>query len=236
MSALELHDVVKHYASGGETVRAVDGVSLRISPGEFVALYGPSGSGKTTLLLLAAGLSAPDRGSVLFGERDLSSMSGAQGDGFRLRDVGFVFQSFHLVAGASALSNTALKLLADGSTLREAKQQALPWLQRVGLAGRVGHTPERLSMGERQRVAIARALVNEPRLLLADEPTGNLDSKRSAEILGLLRDVCHERQIPGLIVTHDPQAMGFVDRVHSLRDGRLAEGLDAELASVWASR
>jgi putative ABC transport system ATP-binding protein len=236
VSALELRDVVKHYVSGGETVRAVDGVSLRISPGEFVALYGPSGSGKTTLLLLAAGLSAPDRGSVLFDERDLSSMSAAQGDSFRLRDVGFVFQSFHLVAGASALSNAALKLLADGFTLREAKRQALPWLERVGLGKRVEHTPERLSMGERQRVAIARALVNEPRLLLADEPTGNLDSKRSAEILGLLRDVCHEREIPGLIVTHDPQAMGFVDCVHTLRDGRLADGLDAELAGAWVAR
>jgi putative ABC transport system ATP-binding protein len=236
VSALELRTVVKHYAGGGEAVRAVDGVSLRISPGEFVALYGPSGSGKTTLLLLAAGLSTPDSGSVFFGEHDLSSMSGSQADNFRLRDVGFVFQSFHLVAGASALSNTALKLLADGFTLREAKERALPWLQRVGLAARVQHTPERLSMGERQRVAIARALVNEPRLLLADEPTGNLDSKRSVEILGLLCDVCHERQIPGLIVTHDPQSLGFVDRVHTLRDGQLAEGLDAELASTSVGR
>ncbi len=236
VSALELRVVVKHYVSGEETVRAVDGVSLQISPGEIVALYGPSGSGKTTLLLLAAGLSTPDSGSVFFDGRDLSSMSGSQADNFRLRDVGFVFQSFHLVAGASALSNTALKLLADGYTLREAKERALPWLERVGLDTRVQHTPEGMSMGERQRVAIARALVNEPRLLLADEPTGNLDSKRSAEILGLLRDVCHERQIPGLIVTHDPQAMGFVDRIHTLRDGQLAEGLDAELANVWVGR
>ncbi len=236
MSALELREVVKHYTTGGETVRAVDGVTLGISPGEFVALYGPSGSGKTTLLLLAAGLSSPDSGSVFFGERDLSLLSGAQADDFRLRDVGFVFQSFHLVAGASALSNTALKLLADGFTLREAKQRALPWLQQVGLGARVEHTPEQLSMGERQRVAIARALVNEPRLLLADEPTGSLDSRRSADILGLLRDVCHEHRIPGLIVTHDSQAMGFVDRVHTLRDGRLADGLDAELAQGWASR
>jgi putative ABC transport system ATP-binding protein len=236
VNALELRVVVKHYFSGEETVRAVDGVSLQISPGEIVALYGPSGSGKTTLLLLAAGLSTPDSGSVFFDGRDLSLMSGSQADNFRLRDVGFIFQSFHLVAGASALSNTALKLLADGYTLREAKERALPWLERVGLDTRVQHTPERLSMGERQRVAIARALVNSPRLLLADEPTGNLDSKRSAEILGLLRDVCHEHQIPGLIVTHDLQAMGFVDRIHTLRDGQLAEGLDAELASAWVSR
>jgi putative ABC transport system ATP-binding protein len=105
----------------------------------------------------------------------------------------------------------------------------------VGLGGRVEHTPEQLSMGEQQRVAIARALAGEPRLLLADEPTGSLDSKRSAEILSLLRDICHEREIPGLIVTHDPQAQSFIDRVHTLRDGRLTEGLDAELTGAWAA-
>jgi putative ABC transport system ATP-binding protein len=235
VGALELRDVVKHYASGGETVRAVDGVSLSVSPGEFVALYGPSGSGKTTLLSLAAGLSTLDSGSVLFEGRDLALMSRQEGDSFRLRDVGFVFQQFHLVAGASALSNTALKLLGDRYTLREAKKEALSWLERVGLGDRIERTPEQLSMGERQRVAIARALVNEPRLLLADEPTGNLDSKRSGEILGLLRDVCHEREIPGVIVTHDLQATAFVDRVYSLRDGRLIEGLSADLIPVWAT-
>ena len=233
MGSLELRDVVKHYTSGTETVRAVDSVSLHVEPGEFVALLGPSGSGKTTLLLLAAGLSAPDNGSVLFGGRDICSMSAAERDSFRRRDVGFVFQSFHLVSGASALSNAALKLLASGFTLRAAKREALPWLERVGLSNRIDHIPEQLSMGEQQRVAIARALVNEPGLLLADEPTGSLDSKRSNEILGLLREVCHERQIPGLIVTHDQQALTFVDRVHSLRDGHLTHGLDAELAGAW---
>jgi putative ABC transport system ATP-binding protein len=234
MNALELRDVVKHYANGEEPVRAVDGVSLRIDPGEFVALYGPSGSGKTTLLLLAAGLSAPDRGAVLFGGRDLTTMPAAHLDEYRRRAVGVVFQSFHLVSGASALSNAALKLLASGLSLREAKREALPWLERVGMGRRLEHTPEQLSMGERQRVAIARALVNNPHLLLADEPTGSLDSKRSADVFALLRDVCHERGIPGLIVTHDPQAQAFVDRVHTLKDGRLAEGLDAELAETWA--
>lgn len=233
MSALLLREVVKHYTGGCETVRAVDGVSLRVSEGELVGLYGPSGSGKTTLLLLAAGLSAPDRGGVFFGDRDLWSLNAAQRDSFRLHGVGFVFQSFHLVAGASALSNVALKLLAAGYSLSEAKRHALPWLERVGLGGRSEHPPERLSMGERQRVAIARALVGEPRLLLADEPTGSLDSKRSGQILGLLRDICHEREIPGLVVTHDPQAQRFMDRVHTLRDGRLMDGLDAELADVW---
>ena len=228
--------MVKHYTSGGETIRAVDGVSTKIGPGEFVALYGPSGSGKTTLLRLAAGLTTLDSGSVFFGDRNLATMSGSQADIFRLRDVGFIFQQFYLVPGASALSNTALKLLADGFTLREAKRQALPWLERVGLGNRIQHTPEQLSMGERQRVAIARALVTEPRLLLADEPTGNLDSARSEEILSLLRDVCHERDIPSVIVTHDPCAISFADRVHTLRDGRLIDGVDAELAVQWTAR
>ncbi len=229
MRALELREVVKHYISGGETVRAVDAVSTRIAPGEFVALYGPSGSGKTTLLRLAAGLTPIDSGAIYFGDLDLATMSGSRADQFRLHDVGFIFQQFYLVAGASALSNTALKLLADGFTLREAKRHAIPWLERVGLGNRLQHTPEQLSMGERQRVAIARALITEPGLLLADEPTGNLDSVRSEEILSLLRGVCHERGIPGVIVTHDPHAISFADRVHTLRDGRLLDGLDTEL-------
>jgi putative ABC transport system ATP-binding protein len=157
-------------------------------------------------------------------------MSASQGATYRLRDVGFVFQAFHLIAGASALDNAAVKLLADGFSLREAKREAHPWLVRVGLGARAEHTPERLSMGERQRVAIARALVNEPQLLLMDEPTGNLDSRRSEETLSLLRDICHERRIPGVLVTHDPLASQFVDRVHTLKDGCLHDGLDAELA------
>jgi putative ABC transport system ATP-binding protein len=232
MSALALREVVKHYPSGRETVRAVDGVTLEIHPGEFVALYGPSGSGKTTLLLLAAGLVAPDRGHVLFGGRDIGRLSSRESAGYRLHDVGFVFQSFHLIPGASALDNALIKLPASGFTVREAREKTTPWLQRVGLGDRLDHLPEQLSMGERQRVAIARALVGEPSILLADEPTGNLDSVRTREILALLRDVCHERAIPGLLVTHDAEATSFVDRTLTLRDGRLLEGLDAELAAV----
>lgn len=232
MSALELHDVVKRYETGAEVVCAVDEVSLTVAGGEFVALYGPSGSGKTSLLLLAAALLVPDAGRVLFDGHDVAHLSAAESARYRRRDVGFVFQSFHLMAGASALDNAALKLLADGHSLREARVRARPWLERVGLSRREEHVPAELSMGERQRVAIARALVNEPRLLLTDEPTGNLDSKRSRETLSLLRDICHERAIPGLLVTHDPQAVAFVDRVHTLRDGQLQDGLDVELAAM----
>ena len=232
MASLELRDLCKHYRDGSDTIRAVDGVSLTVHGGEFVALYGPSGSGKTTLLLLAAALMRPDGGSVHFDGRDTSALGEREAALYRRRDVGFVFQAFHLMPHTSALDNATIKLTGSGQTLREARLQARPWLARVGLGARTEHTPEQLSMGERQRVAIARALVNEPRLLLADEPTGNLDSERSKEILALMREVCHERGIPGVLVTHDPEALGFVDRVHTLRDGRLADGASREPAAT----
>jgi putative ABC transport system ATP-binding protein len=234
VSALQMQQVVKRYKSGEEIVSAVDGVSMEIGKGEMVALYGPSGSGKTTLLLIAAGLMAPDEGRVLFDGIDLTRCSSREGVIFRRRKVGFVFQSFHLTPGASALDNAALKLLADGYSLSDAHEAAIPWLERVGLGERLRHTPEQMSMGERQRVAIARALVNDPSLLLADEPTGSLDTLRSAQTLTLLREICHEKGVPVLLVTHDPQASGFADRVHTLRDGRLMDGLDVDLASFAA--
>jgi len=232
VSTLELREVVKHYTSEIETVKAVDGVSLTIGPGEFVALYGPSGSGKTTLLLLAAALARPDSGSVHFDGRALTEMSERESALYRRRDLGFVFQSFHLMPHTSALDNATIKLTGDGCTLREGRRRARPWIERVGLGARADHTPEQLSMGERQRIAIARALANEPRLLLADEPTGNLDSKRSREILALMRDICHERAIPGLLVTHDHDAVPLVDRVYALRDGHMADGMDPELVAT----
>jgi ABC-type lipoprotein export system ATPase subunit len=232
VSTLDLRDLVKHYTTGVETVKAVDGVSLTVSSGEFVALYGPSGSGKTTLLLLSAGLATPDSGSVVFDGRSVAELSERDSALYRRRDLGFVFQSFHLMPHATALDNATIKLTGGGATLREARRQAQPWLERVGLGERAKHTPAQLSMGERQRVAIARALAGEPRLLLADEPTGNLDSRRSREILALMRDICHERGIPALLVTHDLEASAFVDRAHTLRDGQLADGIDPELATI----
>jgi len=223
-SALELRELVKHYSSCGETVRAVDGVNLRIEPGELVALYGPSGSGKSTLLMLIAALLAPDSGSVMFGGRDVASLSGAGAAEYRRREVGLVSQEFHMIPGATALDNAMIKLPVLGYSLKQARARTVPWLERVGLAGRAQHTPERLSMGERQRVTIARALVGEPKLLLADEPTGSLDSARTRDVLSLLREICRERELPALLVTHDADAAAFVDRVHTLRDGRLYEG------------
>jgi putative ABC transport system ATP-binding protein len=221
MGALELEGVVKHYVGSGEKVRAIDGVTLRVEPGEMVAITGPSGSGKSTLLLLIGGLIAPDAGVVRFNGRDLSQMTEDGRSEYLQQDVGFVYQSFPLRPRVKAVENAAFKLMLAGVGMREAQARAIPWLERVGLGDRLGHTPEQLSGGERQRVAIARALAGEPRLILADEPTGNLDSARSREVMGLLRAVAHEREALVLLVTHDVEAAGMADRICTLRDGRL---------------
>jgi putative ABC transport system ATP-binding protein len=221
MGALELDRVVKHYAGSGEQVRAIDGVTLRVEPGELVALMGPSGSGKSTLLLLIGGLLAPDAGTIRFGECDLSLLSEAGRSAYLQRDVGFVYQSFPLLPRVKVVENAAVKLLLAGVGMREAQARVIPWLERVGLGERLNHTPEQLSGGERQRVAIARALGGEPKLVLADEPTGNLDSSRSREIIDLLRAVAHERGTMVVLVTHDRDAATVADRTCSLRDGRL---------------
>jgi putative ABC transport system ATP-binding protein len=223
MSLLELERVVKHYRTGGEEVRAVDGVSLAVQPGEMVALHGPSGSGKTTLLLLIAALLKPDQGAIRYAGQDLSSLSEVQACDYLLGDVGFIYQSAHLMPRVSALENASIKLLLGGVGMRKAQARAVPWLERVGLGDRLRSTPGELSGGERQRVAIARALAGEPRLILADEPTGNLDSARSREIVELLGSVAHERGACVLLVTHDLEAAAIADRRCTLRDGRLTE-------------
>jgi len=231
VSRLELRDVVKHYRAPEETVRAIDGVSLRVAPGELVALYGPSGAGKSTLLLLAAAIERPDAGEVRFDGRPLAALSARELALHQRRSIGFVTQDARLLPGVPALENAALKLLADRVSLREARRHAGAWLERVGLGDRLDHDPARLSGGERQRVAIARALVNEPALVLADEPTGNLDSRGGAAILALLADVCRERGAGALLVTHDPQAADVADRVLVLRDGRVVARDDASAPS-----
>jgi putative ABC transport system ATP-binding protein len=220
---LELRDLVKHYeAVGGEPVRAVDGVSLNVSAGELVALYGPSGSGKTTLLLMVAALLEPTAGAVLIGGRDVASLSEREASHFRLSELGFIRQNFDLLPGVTAIDNAVLKLLKS-MRWREAHREVEPLLQRLGLGERLNHRSEMLSMGERQRVMIARALSTKPRLLLADEPTGSLDTQRSREVLKLLRDLCQEHQVAAVLVSHDPLAAGYADRVLSLRDGKLSD-------------
>ena len=220
-SMLELEDVVKSYRGPDEEVRAVDRVSLRLRAGEMVALHGPSGSGKTTLLLLAAALLAPEAGTIRFLGRDLASMSEAQRSEYLLRHVGFVYQHFRLMPRVSAVENASRKLLMSGIGMREAQTRATPWLERVGLGERLERPPEKLSGGERQRVAIARVLAAEPTLILADEPTGNLDSTRSREIVDLLHSIAHERQAALLLVTHDLDAGALADRSFMVRDGKL---------------
>ncbi len=219
---LELRELVKHHQVGdGEPVRAVDGVSSTIAAGELVALYGPSGSGKTTLLMLVAALMRPDSGAVLLDGREVSALSENDGARYRLREVGIVGAPSDLLAGARAIENAALKLWLTHA--RDAEQRVEPLLERLGLGARMRHRTEQLSMGERQRVLIAQALSTEPKLVLADEPTGNLDTRRGREVLELLSELCRERGAAVLLATHDPQAAAFADRVHELRDGRLRE-------------
>jgi putative ABC transport system ATP-binding protein len=220
---LELRTLVKHYpAFGGEPVRAVDGVSLEVAAGEMVALYGPSGSGKTTLLLMVAALLEPTSGAVLIGGRDVSCLSERAASRFRLSEMGFIRQNFDLLPGVSAIDNAVLKLL-NTMRWREAKRELTPLLVRLGLEQRLHHRAETLSMGERQRVMIARALSTKPQLLLADEPTGSLDTERGREVLELLRELCREHGVAVVLVSHDPAAADYADRTFALRDGRLTE-------------
>jgi putative ABC transport system ATP-binding protein len=221
---LDIRRLVKHYqVPGGEPVRAVDDVSLSVARGELVALYGPSGSGKTTLLKLIAAVMAPDSGEVVVAGRDISQLTDREAARYRLCEVGFVLQTFHMIAGLSAIDNASLKLVGTGLRVREAHQRMTPLLTRLGLDERAEHRVGTLSMGERQRVAIAKALSTDPGLLLADEPTGNLDTRRGYEVLALLRELCRERDTAVLLVTHDPQAAAVADRALALRDGRLVE-------------
>lgn len=219
---LELNELVKLFPSGGgEVVRALDGVSMAIDPGELVALYGPSGSGKTTLLTIVAALVAPDSGSVLVNGREVSALSAREAARYRRLDLGYVSQSLDLLPGVPAIDNAALKLFDLRVGVREARRRVAPLLERLGLGDRLHHRADQLSAGERQRVLVARALATGPSLVLADEPTGSLDSERSHQVLTLLTEVCREQGVAMLLVTHDPQAAAFASRVQALRDGRL---------------
>jgi putative ABC transport system ATP-binding protein len=235
MSTLELDAVVKHYNVSGERVRAIDGVDLSVEQAEMVALSGPSGSGKSTLLLLTAGLLLPDAGLIRFGGTDLATLSVQARAEYLQRDIGFIFQSPRLMPKVKALDNAALKLMLGGLSMRESRARAIPWLHRLGLEDRLDHTPEQLSGGERQRVAIARALAGEPKLILADEPTGNLDSARSKEIVELLRALALEQGAAALLVTHDVDAAALAHRTLLLRDGRLEGEQPTSASSVPAA-
>jgi putative ABC transport system ATP-binding protein len=224
---MELVAVTKLYQQGRRSVQAVRGVDLRIGPGEFVAIMGPSGSGKSTLMHLLGALDTPTTGRALFGGKDLSALSDRDRSLLRRTRIGFIFQFFNLLPTLKAAENVALPLLLAGQSQRKAVKQAAAALDRVGLGARADHFPDEMSGGEMQRVAIARALVTGPEAVLCDEPTGNLDSSTSEEILTLLRGLPASGKHTVVMVTHDPHAAAFGDRLIRIRDG-LVESDEAQ--------
>lgn len=223
MSAvLEIQNVSKSYGEGPALVRALLGVDLSVHAGELVAVMGPSGSGKSTLLTIAGTLEDATSGRVVIGGTDVSSLSGNERARLRRRSIGYVFQSFNLLAGLTALENVSLPLELDGTRAGPALSQAREALDRLGLGDRAGHYPDELSGGEAQRVAIARAVVGDRRLVLADEPTGALDSLNGESVMRLMRAACRGG-VAGVVVTHDAQLASWADRVVFVRDGRVVD-------------
>jgi putative ABC transport system ATP-binding protein len=221
---LETRDLAKHYQMGGSTVRALDGVSLTIQQGEFVGLLGTSGSGKSTLLNLVAGLDRPTSGSLRIFDQDLAAMSRMDLSLHRRRNVGIIFQSFNLVPTMTAADNVALAMMFAGVPRAERDTRASALLEAMGLGGRQQHRSRELSGGEQQRVAIARALSNQPHLLLADEPTGNLDSRTSREIMALLKELNERDGKTVIMVTHDPSlAKQYAHRTITMLDGQIVD-------------
>jgi len=220
---IALSEVHKVFRQGETEVRALAGVSLEVAAGEFVAVRGPSGSGKSTLLHLIGGLDVPSAGEIRIDGAALSRLSDDELTVFRRRKIGFVFQFFNLLPTLSAEENVALPLLLDGVRARDARPRARVALEQVGLGHRGRHRPDELSGGEMQRAAVARALVIDPRLILADEPTGNLDTATGAQILGLIRRANAERGCTVILVTHDPRAATYGTRVITLKDGVVVE-------------
>jgi putative ABC transport system ATP-binding protein len=222
MSALQLTQVSKAYGRGASQVHALHEVNLTVEPGELVAIMGPSGSGKSTLLTIAGSLEEPSSGTVSVGGTPLSRLSRDQRAALRRRAIGYVFQDFNLLAGLTAAENVSLPLELDGMDARRARGPALAALDRLGLAERADHFPDDLSGGERQRVAIARAVVGDRHLLLADEPSGALDSVNGEAVMRLVRETC-QGGVAGVVVTHDAQLASWADRVIFLRDGRVVD-------------
>jgi putative ABC transport system ATP-binding protein len=222
MSMLELRKVSKTYGDGANKVHALREIDLTAEPGAMVAVMGPSGSGKSTLLTIAGSLEDPTAGDVLVGGVSLARMSRRRKAGLRRRTIGFVFQDFNLLPGLTAAENVALPLELDGVTAGKARAAGLRALEELGLADRASRFPDQLSGGERQRVAIARAVVGDRRLLLADEPSGALDSVNAEEVMRLVHAAC-KRGVTAVVVTHDAQLASWADRVVFLRDGRITD-------------
>jgi putative ABC transport system ATP-binding protein len=223
MALIEAENLTKVYGKGETAVMALDHIRLNVEAGEFVAVMGPSGCGKSTLLHLLGGLDRPTEGQVILDGASLFELSDAALTETRRRKIGFVFQFFNLIPVLSAVENAALPLALDGVNLTAAKGRATEWLKKVGLGDRLTHRPDQLSGGQQQRVAIARALVAEPSVVLADEPTGNLDSRASDEIARLLRQVSDAWGRSVVVVTHDAGVAAYADRIISLRDGAIVD-------------
>jgi putative ABC transport system ATP-binding protein len=219
---LDVRGVSKTYGSGAAEVHALDDVDLAVDRGELVAIMGPSGSGKSTLLTIAGSLEEPTSGEVVVDGASLSTMSRREQARLRRRSVGYVFQEFNLLAGLTAVENVALPLELDGTPARAARTVALAALDDLGVTDRADGYPDDLSGGERQRVAIARAVVGDRRLMLADEPTGALDTVNGEAVMRLLRAACH-RGVAGVVVTHEAQLAAWADRIVFLRDGRVVD-------------
>jgi len=223
MAILVTENLTKVYGEGETAVTALDHVNMTVEAGEFVAVMGPSGCGKSTLLHLLGGLDRPTAGRVVLDGNDLAALSDDRLTVLRRRQIGFVFQFFNLIPILTAAENASLPLLLDGTKAGEARAEAKKWLERLGLGDRLGSRPDQLSGGQQQRVAIARALVSEPALVLADEPTGNVDTRAGEEIAGLLRQAVTDWKQTVLMVTHDPRIAAYSDRIVFLKDGRVVE-------------
>ncbi len=223
MALISLQELTKTYSLGENTVHALRGVSLDIDPGEFVAITGPSGSGKSTMMHILGCLDRPSSGTFLLGGRDVSNLTRDELADIRNRQIGFVFQGFNLLPRTTALENVEVPLLYSRPVLASAERRgrALQALTAMGLADRAEHHPSQLSGGQQQRVAIARALVNEPSLLLADEPTGNLDTKTSLEVMQIFQQLRETRGITVVLITHEPDIAAYGTRIISVRDGRI---------------
>lgn len=223
MALVETDNLTKIYGKGETAVTALDHVNLKINTGEFVAIMGPSGCGKSTLLHLVGGLDRPSAGRVLIEGVSLGDLSDDKLTELRRRKIGFVFQFFNLIPVLDAVENAALPLTLDGGNAAQAKEKARDWLVRVGLENRLHNRPDQLSGGQQQRVAVARALVADPALVLADEPTGNLDTRAADEIAGLLRQIAQEWGRCVVMVTHDPRIAAYADRIVFLKDGTIVD-------------
>ncbi len=228
MSLIQTENLTKVYGTGETAVIALDHVSLKIETGEFVAIMGPSGCGKSTLLHLLGGLDRPSEGGVSIEGTDIADMKDDDLTKLRRRKMGFVFQFFNLIPVLTAVENASLPVTLDGVKPAEAKKRAAEWLTRFGLGDRQSNRPDQLSGGQQQRVAIARALVADPALILADEPTGNLDTRSGDEIASLLRDVTKKYGRTVVMVTHDPRIAAYADRIVFLKDGKVVDETNLE--------